>query len=144
MCAAALFPGIFFSEDQVAGNNLARVRRHLAIELPDSARDSRDTKAQFNFPINDAFALDLASHLLHLALFTWLVANAAEDHRLEAAVAAMFILPEAATVCFAGQLSAPHKKRMVVSKHTFQVAGQEIFILQVSPLHACLHHQTRT
>jgi hypothetical protein len=77
----------------------------MAIELPTMARDKSDTKAQFNFPINDAFALDVASHLLHLGLFTHFIANAAEDRQLEATLALMFLLPEAAAVFFAGQLS---------------------------------------
>ncbi len=80
---------------------LPHVCRHLDIELPIKAWDN-DSKARFNFPINDAFALDIASHLLHLGLFTHLVANAAEDRQLEAGVAVLFILPEAATVFFAG------------------------------------------
>jgi hypothetical protein len=89
-----------------ANNCLPNVCRYLTIELPIRARDKGCTTARFNFPINDAFALDVASHLLLLGLFTQLVANSAEDSQLEAAVAFMLILPEAAAVFFAGKLSA--------------------------------------
>jgi hypothetical protein len=85
----------------------------MAIELPTMVRDNSDTKAQFNFPINDALALDVASHLLHLGLSTYFVANAAEDRQCEATLAVMFLLPEAAAVFFAGQLSTQK-----TTKHT--------------------------
>jgi hypothetical protein len=75
--------------------------RYLNVEIPSGLRSGSSERRTFNFPLNDSFALDIVSHLLHTAAFTLLV-GVGESYLLEAMVAVFFVVPEAADIIIGG------------------------------------------
>ena len=72
----------------------------MKVEVPPALRD--EIGAVFNFPMDDSFVSDVASHVVHTAIFTVVVAIG-ETAVLEALVAVFFVAPEAANIVLAGE-----------------------------------------